>query len=201
MIRNIVFDIGRVLLDYQPMQFLSELGFEEADSIYLNQTIFKDDLWQQLDRGIVTKEEAIGAYLAIAPEQAENIRLIMNTWHEMLTLIEGTSELLRELIAKGYGVYLLSNFQEDGFKEIYNKFTFLGEVKGRVISYEAKLLKPEKEIYIHLLEKYHLKAEETVFIDDLTENVEAAVMLGIKGIVFESAKKTREGLRRIGIEV
>lgn len=201
MIKNVVFDIGKVLLDYQPMQFLSSLGFEDAESIYLNQTIFKDDLWQQLDRGTVTKNEAIEAYCAIAPAHAKSINLIMNTWHEMLTLIEGSSELLRELIAKGYDVYLLSNFQEDGFQEIYKKYTFLGEVKGRVVSYEAKLLKPEKEIYSHLMKKYNLVPEETVFIDDLAENIAAAIEVGIKGIIFESAEKTREHLKSLGVKI
>ncbi|MDF2612885.1 MAG: superfamily hydrolase [Clostridia bacterium] len=200
MIKNIVFDIGRVLLDYQPMEFLKSVGIGETEGMHLNEIIFKNDLWLQLDRGIITKDEAIRKYCTLSPLHTDSIHQIMNTWPDMLTLIEGTSELLRELIAKGYHVYLLSNFQEDGFNQVYNKFTFLKEVKGKVISYEAKLLKPEKEIYIHLLEKYDLIPEETVFIDDLKENVEAAIELGIKGIVFESAKKTREELCSMGVD-
>lgn len=200
MIKNIVFDIGRVLLDYQPMNYLESLGIEQKDSIHLNEVVFKNDLWLQLDRGTITKEEAIQKYCTISPLHTEKIHQIMNTWPDMLTLIEGTSELLRELLAKGYNVYLLSNFQEDGFIQVYNKFTFLQEVKGKVISYEAKLLKPEKEIYIHLLEKYNLIPEETAFIDDLKENVEAAIALGIQGIVFENAIKTREFLKGMGVE-
>jgi len=200
MIKNIVFDIGRVLLDYQPMHYLESLGLEKKDNIHLNEVIFKNDLWLQLDRGIITKEEAIQKYCAIAPVHTDRIHQIMNTWTDMLTLIEGTSELLKELISKGYNVYLLSNFQEDGFIKAYNKFTFLQEVKGKVISYEAKSLKPEKKIYIHLLKEHNLIPEETVFIDDLKENIEVAIALGIQGIVFENAVKTRECLKSMGIE-
>ncbi len=201
MIKNIVFDIGRVLLDYQPMTFLKDIGVAQKERMTLNELIFKNDLWLQLDRGTITKDEAIQIYCTMAPLHTERIHQIMNTWPQMLTLIEGTVELLRELLEKGYDVYLLSNFQEDGFQQICNKFSFLGEVKGRVISYEAKLLKPEKEIYHHLLEKYNLIPEETVFIDDLEENIEAATKIGIYGIVFENAQKTREYLKTIGVKL
>ncbi|WP_069997351.1 HAD family hydrolase [Cellulosilyticum sp. I15G10I2] len=201
MIKNIVFDIGRVLLDYQPMAFLEHLGVAQQESIILNELIFKNDLWLQLDRGTITQDEAIRAYCTMAPIHTERIQQIMHTWPQMLTPIDGTAELLRELIAKGYDVYLLSNFQEDGFHYIYNKFPFLGKVKGRIISYEVKLLKPEPSIYTCLLEKYHLAAAETVFIDDLKENIEAAIELGIKGIVFENTKKTREKLINMGVDI
>ena len=201
MIKNIVFDIGRVLLDYQPMTFLKDIGVEEEECVTLNELIFKNDLWLQLDRGTITKDAAIQIYCAMAPIHTERIQQIMDTWPQMLTLIEGAEELLRELLEKGYDVYLLSNFQEDGFHQIYNKFSFLSEVKGRVVSYEAKLLKPEKEIYHHLLEKYNLIPEETVFIDDLKENIKAAIDIGIHGIVFENAHETREYLKTIGVKL
>lgn len=200
MIKNIVFDIGRVLLDYQPVKFLQDIGLEIEEGRYLNEIIFKNDIWLQLDRGMITLDEAIEGYNVLAPLHRERISQIMQTWPQMLTLIDGTSELLSRLIAKGYYVYLLSNFQEDGFKQICDKYSFVKEAHGSVISYEAKLLKPEKEIYLHLLEKYRLVPEETVFIDDMKENVEAATTLGIQGIVFESAQKTKEVLGTMGIE-
>jgi putative hydrolase of the HAD superfamily len=200
MIKNVVFDIGRVLLDYQPVKFLQNIGLKMEEGRYLNEIIFKNDIWLQLDRGMITLDEAIEAYTVLAPLHKEKISQIMHTWPQMLTLIEGTSELLSELTAKGYAVYLLSNFQEDGFKQIYDKYSFVKEAHGSVISYEIMLLKPEKEIYLHLLEKYKLMPEETVFIDDMKENVDAAKALGIQGIIFESAQKTRSVLGTMGIE-
>lgn len=200
MIKNVVFDIGRVLLDYQPVKFLQNIGLKMEEGRYLNEIIFKNDIWLQLDRGMITLDEAIEAYTVLAPLHKERISQIMHTWPQMLTLIEGTSELLSELTAKGYAVYLLSNFQEDGFKQIYDKYSFVKEAHGSVISYEIMLLKPEKEIYLHLLEKYKLMPEETVFIDDMKENVDAAKALGIQGIIFESAQKTRSVLGTMGIE-
>jgi putative hydrolase of the HAD superfamily len=200
MIKNVVFDIGRVLLDYQPVKFLQNIGLKMEEGRYLNEIIFKNDIWLQLDRGMITLDEAIEAYTVLAPLHKERISQIMHTWPQMLTLIEGTSELLSELTAKGYAVYLLSNFQEDGFKQIYDKYSFVKEAHGSVISYEVMLLKPEKEIYLHLLEKYKLMPEETVFIDDMKENVDAAKALGIQGIIFESAQKTRSVLGTMGIE-
>ena len=201
MIKNIIFDIGRVLLDYQPMQFLADSGFSEAESLLLNEVVFKNDLWLLMDRGVISREEAIEEYCKIAPLHEEKIKKVMYTWPSMLTPIKGSPELLRQLKRQKYRIYLLSNFQKEGFETIYPIFGFLGEAEGKVISYEVKMLKPEKEIYRYLLNKFQLIAEETVFIDDLTENVEAAKALGIKGIVFESAEQTKESLRTLGIAI
>ena len=185
MIRNIVFDMGNVLIYWRPDVLVERLGVPEEDRPLLLREVFGDVNWIQLDRGIVTPEEAAGRMCRRLPERLHGAahELTSGWWQGPLLPVEGMAELVREVKGLGYGVYLLSN------------------TDGRVVPAFHKLLKPQPELYQILLREYKLKGEECFFVDDLNINVEAAMLAGMSGTVFRGADSLRHALREAGVPV
>lgn len=200
MIKNIIFDIGNTLLSFDPIGYLKkEFSNEEVlNSLY--ETIFKSPEWVSLDRGTITQKEAVMRFCSRQPSLEKEIKYIMGSWSKILIPMEESITLLNYLKSTGCSIYLLSNFHEKAFEYIYDKFSFIKEVNGMVISYRVKLLKPEKEIYELLLKKYSLKPDQSVFIDDFDKNVEAAEKLGIHGICFKDAKSVYGYINKLNEE-
>ena len=187
MIKSVIFDIGNVLLYFKPMEFLNKY-YKDKDTINtLYKLVFKSDEWVSLDRGTITVEGAINNFSKREPKLKNEIRFVMENWHEMHTPIAETVKLLNKLKNEGYHIYLLSNYHVEAFDYIDKRYDFIRNVDGKIISSHYKLLKPEEKIYTTLLNKYNLKPEECVFIDDTLLNVEAANKLGIHGICFKGA--------------
>ncbi|MGL4308086.1 HAD family hydrolase [Cetobacterium sp. SF1] len=191
MIKNVVFDIGNVLLTFNPRKHLEELGFPEDIRERIYAEIFESEEWILLDKGVITEEEATETFCQRARDIGKEIRLTMATWKDMLKPIEETVDILKDLEDRGYRIYFLSNFHRKAYEEMYLKYDFLRIGQGKVISYEIESIKPDTKIYKKLLETYKLKPEETIFIDDSLANIEAAEKLGIIGIWFLEP----EGLR------
>ncbi|MFA6940538.1 MAG: HAD family phosphatase [Clostridiaceae bacterium] len=200
MIKNIIFDIGNTLLSFDPMEYLEKKFGNEETVNTLYETIFKSPEWQSLDRGTISQEEAVMRFCSRQPSLEKEIKCIMGNWSEILIPMEESITLLGYLKSSGCRIYLLSNFHETAFEYIYNKFSFIKEADGMVISCRVKLLKPEKEIYELLLNKYSLEPEECVFIDDFDKNIEAARELGIHGICFKDAKSVYEYVDKLNEE-
>ncbi|MBC2856710.1 MAG: HAD family phosphatase [Cetobacterium sp.] len=184
MIKNIVFDIGNVLLNFKPRKHLEDLGFSEEVGERIYSEIFESDEWIELDKGTITEREATEIYCKKSLDIKDEIELTMANWQDILTPIEESVEILKNLKKSGYNIYFLSNFHRESYKTVYEKYDFLKLGEGKIISYEVGIVKPEKEIYEILLNKYELQSEETIFIDDSLANVEAAEKLGIKGIWY-----------------
>ncbi|MDO5517556.1 MAG: HAD family phosphatase [Clostridium sp.] len=200
MIKNIVFDIGNVLLEFNPKEYLkSKISEDKIEDVY--EAIFLSREWPMLDRGTITEEQAI---INIVNRNKENKELIISAfdnWYELLKPIRASVDVLQKLKENKYNVYFLSNFHLKSFKYVTRKFDFFNLFNGGVLSYEEKLLKPEKEIYETLIERYHLKKEETVFIDDTEKNVAAAIRIGINGIVLENTECLIKELKKYNINV
>lgn len=200
MYKNIIFDIGNVLLKFNPMKYLEEKGLEErAEHIY--KEIFLSKEWLSLDRGTVTEKEAIEIYISRNKDYEDDIRLVFDGWYNILTPIEETVEILKSLKTNGYKLYYLSNFHHLAFEHILEKYDFFKLFDGGVVSYEEKLLKPEKEIYEVLIERYNLNPKESIFVDDTKVNIEMAENLNIKGIVFKDSSKFKECLIQLKINL
>lgn len=203
MIRNIVFDMGNVLIHWRPHLFVERLDLPEEDRALLLREVFASVEWVQLDRGSLSWEEAAASMSRRLPERLHTLaRKLTERWWEICLLpVEGMADLIRELKGLGYGIYLLSNAKADlprYFPLIPGSECF----DGRIVSADWKLLKPQHEIYETLFREYGLKPGECFFIDDLALNVEGAWYVGMDGAVFDGDfARLRRALNDAGVPV
>ena len=204
MIKNIVFDIGNVLAAFRWRDYIKELGFtDEAEcqpggkAWRLAAATTKNALWREVDRGVMPLDDIITAMIATDPEMEDAIRLFFADRRRLVMEYDYSAGWISELKSRGYKVYLLSNYSEDHYKYISTHFKFFGLEDGRVISWQEKVLKPDARIYNILLDRYGLKAEECVFLDDTSENIDGAVAVGMKGIVFKDYAQGRAELEAL----
>lgn len=202
MIRNIVFDMGNVLIKWRPEAFLERLGVSEEDRPALLREVFGSVEWIQLDRGIVTWQEAAEKMCRRLPERLHGVvrELTGSWWQRPLLPMDGVADIVRELKGLGYGIYLLSNASV-ALPLYFDRIPGSECFDGRIVSADWKLLKPQPELYQILLREYGLKAEECFFVDDLFINVEAAVLVGMSGTIFRGADDLRCALREAGVPV
>lgn len=194
MIKNVIFDLGNVLLNFNPIQYLHEKIDDEEKVREVFKEIFLSEEWVMLDKGVITEKEAIRRICSRSNENDHFIRLAMNNWYEMLTPIENSVEFLKELKNKGYNLYYLSNFHMLAFEIVTKKYNFFKLFSGGVVSYKENLLKPDKSIYEKLIDRYKINPQESVFIDDTLVNIEGAKKLEFEVIHFtdiEDLKKLK----------
>ena len=203
MIRNMIFDMGQVLIHWQPAVFLEREGIPETDRPPLLQEVFGSIEWIQLDRGTISFEEGPSAMCARLPERLHGAArdLTLDWWRNNLLPMEGMADLVRELKGLGYGIYLLSNAKSD-LPRYFDLIPGSECFDGKIVSADWKLLKPQHEIYETLFREFSLKPEECFFIDDLTLNVEGAYYVGMSGAVFDGdMARLRRKLCDAGIPV
>lgn len=193
MIKNIIFDLGRVLLEYNPDQYLIDLGYTEEQRQKLLSAVFKTKEWLLLDRGTITEPEAIRIWKQRNPDLKADIELIMDNWESILTIKPDTLNLVEELAAD-YQLFVISNFHLKAYHYLKEKHDFFSNFDGIVISAEINSIKPELEIYQYLLATYSLNPAECIFIDDSAQNISAAEEVGIKAIQFTNAAALRTDL-------
>lgn len=201
MIRNIVFDMGGVLIHYNPARFIDLLALEGGDRDLLMREVFSTVEWVQMDRGTRTEEEASAAMKKKLPPRLHGAADRLVYWWELeLRPMEGMEGLLRELKELGFPIYLLSNasLRQPGY---FDKIPGSQYFDGKIVSAFYKLLKPQPEIFRLLTEKFGLKLEECFFVDDLPGNVEGAVNAGLSGAVFHGTSDLRKKLRAAGVPV
>ena len=198
MIKNIVFDMGNVLIHFKPMLFIDRLKLNTEESELLNNVIFKSDEWLCLDGGTMVESEVVEVLKQRLPEHlrwaAE--KLVME-WDQPLIEMEGMEEVARDLKEKGYNIYLLSNASSRQH-EYWPRIGASKYFDGTLISADVKEMKPGKKIFELLFEKFEISPEECIFIDDHEPNIIAARELGMTGIVFNgSAADLQEELDTI----
>lgn len=197
MIKNIIFDVGKVLVEYDPVEYLEKRGYTGEEQKIILEAVFQNSLWLVADRGPIETKELIEGFVANAPEHEELIRDAYGHAEETIWEMPYTMEWIKELKSRGYRLYVLSNYAKDLLARTRDKMPFLPYMDGVVFSHECHLMKPEWEIYKHLCDSYSLLPSECVFIDDNAENIEAARKFGIHGIRFtgyEDAKSRLETL-------
>lgn len=202
MIRNIIFDMGNVLLRFDKDHFIARLGIEGEDRQLLLREVFHSLEWARMDRGSLTDEEAAVSICRRLPEHLHDAAgKLVRMWDRPILPVEGVEELIAELKAGGYGIYLLSNAsvrQHDYWPRIPASRFF----DGTLISADVRLVKPQPEIYRLLLERFRLQAQECVFIDDVPANIEGGYYCGIPGVVFHAdVALLRRDLRALGVAV
>ena len=182
MIKNIVFDLGNVLISFRPSEYLDKNNYPESYKSIILSDIFRSKEWLMLDNGEITTKEAIDSISGRSSLKREEIAHIFNLRTDIFFPIDSNVKLLPGLQKRGFRLYYLSNFPLDVFEEIKNGYYFFKYFDGGIISSEVKISKPDNRIYEILFENYLLKAEESLFIDDTEINVKAAEALGMKGI-------------------
>ena len=202
MIKNIVFDMGNVIIRFDRDAFIDRFGVSEEERKILLREIFLSPEWVMMDRGTLTDEQAADILCPRVPEHLQDIaRKLIGFWDRPILEVEGIEPLIEELKSKGYGIYLLSNAscrQPDYWQRVPAARFF----DGTLISYSVKLIKPMPEIYEKFFEKFSLKREECFFIDDSPANIEASLYVGMPGAVFHNdIRRLRRDLRAAGVDV
>ena len=203
MIKNIIFDMGQVLIHWRPHMFTGHYGLEEAEEQLLIKELFTNMEWPQLDRGTISDEEAIASVSKRLPEKLHPIveDVITGWWKLPLVPMEGMEDLIRGLKENGYRIYLLSN-ASICLRQYFHRIPGSQYFDGHIVSSEHKLLKPQPEIYETLFERYNLVPEECFFIDDSPYNIEGAYMCGMTGAVFHGdVEELRYNLQNAGIQI
>jgi len=180
--KNIIFDIGSVLIGYRWRDMCREAGWEEEKADKIGRGFFENPLWPDFDAGLVTGEELIRSIVEKYPDLEEDARWFIGSGKKMVSERPKIWELMRKLKEKGYGIYVLSNYSEELFAIHTGGLPFWELVDGGVISYQIHQIKPNPPIYLHLMRKYGLKPEECLFFDDREENTESARKLGIRAV-------------------
>lgn len=186
MIKNIIFDVGDVLLEYRWKDMLKDYGLPDDEAYKVGNLMFNDNLWHEFDLANMTRDEIVGQYLKNYPDYAEVMQWFMTHGELMHVKREDVWEKVYKLKEKGYGIYILSNYSEELFGKHTVDAPFIEWADGIVVSYQIHITKPDERIYKYLLDKYNLKAEECIFFDDREENTEAARKLGIEAITVTS---------------
>lgn len=197
MIRNIIFDFGGVLVDWNPRYvFVPWFGDAAKTERFLTE-ICPYDWNAQVDTGRTTAEvteERVSQF----PEWEKEIRMYYGRWIEMLHgEIPGMEDLVREYKARGYRIWGLTNWSRELFPIVRDRYPVFDLMDGIVVSGVEEVIKPHPELYRILLDRYGLEAGECVFIDDNAANVAGAEAVGIRGIRFEGEKQLREKLEEL----
>ena len=194
MIKNIIFDVGKVLVSYEPDEYMKSLGLDQETMDAINGAMFQNKLWDMFDQGLFSSEECLEKFIEGAPKYETEIRQIYATVGKTVKMYPYSMEWIQELKDKGYNIYILSNYSQHMMKQTKRKLRFLSLVDGAVFSYECKLLKPSVKIYEYLCQKYHLNCSECVFVDDRMENVEGAQRSGILAMQFKDYAQGKQQL-------
>ena len=197
MINTVVFDIGMVLVYFRWRELYAELGFEGERFERIAEATVHNPWWTEFDKGGISVEEIVDKYAESAPEYREDIAKIYDYADKFVTLYDYSIPWIRELKDRGYKVYILSNWSEPAYEA--NKDThlrFLKEVDGAIMSYKERMIKPNREIYQLLCDRFCINPSEAVFLDDNLANVKAAKEFGLHALLFENYEQAKDELER-----
>ncbi len=202
-IDTIIFDLGGVLIDWNPEYVYLDVFNGDRDKMkWFFDHICTSDWNEEQDAGH-SLQQATEERVAMFPEHEELIRMYYGRWEEMLGgAIQPTVEVLRAVVDNdAYRVYALTNWSAETFPIALERFDFLHWFEGIVVSGTEKTRKPFRDIYELILERYGIDAHKAVFIDDNLRNVEAARELGIHAIHFTGADDLNKALASYGVTV
>ena len=194
----VIFDLGGVLIEWNPRHLYRKLFDDEAEMERFLAAVTPLEWNEEMDAGRPW-DEGIAERIELFPYEAERIRAYRERWPEMLGPInQDTVQIMEELVAREVPLYALTNWAADTF-EYVKDYPFFQHFDGILVSGREGLKKPDPQIYELLLERYDLTADECVFIDDSERNIVAAEKLGIHGVHFTSAEQTRAALVELGL--
>ena len=197
MIRNIILDFGKVLIDWDPRNLFRKVFESEEEMEYFLANVCTQE-WNDLQDSDRTYAEGIAELVPKFPQYEREINIYFDRWLEMLGEESPAMALFKKVLrAEGYRIYGLSNWSAETFPRVEEQYTFMKDLDGMVISGYEGVRKPDERIYRILLERYNLRPEESVFFDDNINNIIAARELGIHGILFKNAEQAERDLNAL----
>ena len=198
-IRHIVFDIGKVLVHYDPDLPFSRIIPDPEERKWFFGNVCTADWNIEQDRGR-TWEDAEAELIALYPDHAESIRSFRRHWHEMVPYhYEDSVALMERLIDAGHDVTLLTNWAADTFREARKRFPFLEKPRGITVSGEIRAINPDRAIYDHHATTFGIEPAAALFIDDSQRNVDGARAAGWQAVLFTDAATLENDLIRLGV--
>ena len=200
MYKNIIFDFGGVVVQFNPKDFLMDHFMNKHAEEITYELTFGSQEWQDLDRGIITREEGNAAMLenAARVNRVFEVQTVIDECPSILRTKDSTVHIMQKLKAAGYRLYYLTNIPADIMDELRQREWF-SLFDGGVASCDVHLCKPEPAIYTTLMQTCNLAYDESIFIDDNKVNAQAAYNLGITGILYKNPKSFERALRACGI--
>ena len=198
MIHTIIFDIGNVLVDFSWRQMFESFGLKEDEIEKLANATVRHQAWLDLDKGIISTEEAKEAYVKEVPEYREFIERIYQEMDKLLVQFDYSIPWITEMKERGYRIYILSNWSKPAFDACKDTaLNFLPLVDGTVFSYKEFVIKPEQKIYEIICTRYDINPQEAVFLDDSEANIKSAREYGLHAIHFQSYEQGRAELEEM----
>ena len=196
MIKNLVFDFGKVLVDYDIESFFRSLFEREEDLLQFAAMTEREHFVNRLDKGEQNTAELTAELSAKYPRFAWHLQQFHDRHMEIIIgEIPGMRALIEEYRAKGYGIYGLTNWSEAVY-QVRDRYDILQMMDGTLISSEEKLIKPDPAIFRRFCEKFSLKAHECLFTDDRPENIEGARSVGMTAIHFLNPSQFSSELKK-----
>lgn len=199
MIKNIIFDLGGVLMEVNPENYLKYIGFNDEEAQLFKNLIWGSEQWRKGDRGDINYQQITDSICENNPKYYEKLRYALENKDNSFISSEiyENCEYLKELKNRGFKIYFLSNVNKIDLKYNKENFEIFNFIDGAVYSSEIGYAKPEKQCYEILLNTYNLIPEECIFIDDDLANVEVANNIGIHGIHFSDLNKLKQEIETI----
>lgn len=200
-VRNIVFDVGNVIVRWEPLEIMRLTFVESEDHEQLAKAIFQSQTWVNLNKGLISETEAKTQYqqtLGLSEWECEQLFYYVK---QTQRLIVGSIELIQHIKSAGYSVYALTDNVHEIVSYLKSTYSFWPLFDGAIVSADVGMLKPQPEIYHSLLNKFELIASETVFIDDMLYNVEGAKSIGMHAIQFENIDQCEKDLISLGLNI
>lgn len=193
---TVIFDLGGVLVDFHPVDGMRELGFSDDALQAFRENIFSG-LWESCDRIPYEEENIRELFKSHVPGYEKEVDLLWDNLTVVTGLRPYSVDWIKSLKERGLKCYVLSNFGNCSFRINSKLYDFLPYMDGQLISYEIEKVKPEREIYEALLERFDIDREKAVFIDDRRINIDGAEACGIKGILFENYEQAKKDLEAL----
>lgn len=204
---NVVFDFGGVVFRWQPLQLLARVlphrvpdentGRRWVAEMFQSFAVGGD--WAAFDRGVVDADTVARQIAARSGLRAEEVRAVIDAIPAHLVPLQDTVEIMRAVKQRGHRLFYLSNMPLAFAGLLERQHSFFDWFDDGIFSSRVRLIKPEPEIYLEAMRRFAITPEDTVFIDDVAHNVDAARALGWRGIRFESPAQCAEALKALGL--
>lgn len=199
--KNVVFDVGDVLVDFRYRDLMRDLGFDERCMEFLAKNMVETEFWHELDLGLWNHNDAVKKYTEEFPQYREQVLKFWDNIQDVVREYDYAPGLIQAIKDQGYGVYILSNYPVDTAEMHWPKFKFLPFTDGHIISGYEKITKPDEAIYRLLETRFGIKLEESIFVDDRQVNIDAAAEYGMKAILYKGYDELLKELAELGINI